>query len=89
MLGYIPGFLFADDPHSATVQLSRAYQHGGGWSPFKGHTMLPNGDLKYPGDPPTRLLAEARLREETIRIYDFAWVAVIQPDGTFEVCRMD
>jgi hypothetical protein len=93
MLGFIPSFLFDTDPRPARDQLHERYSHGGGWFPMPKDTftMLPNGNLrsKYSYDPDTVLLAEAKLREETIRVYDHEWVAVIQPDGTFEVSRMD
>jgi len=89
MLGYIPGFLNEHDKDDAVAQLHKCYAHGGGWCPFEGFTMLPNGNLQYPGDPPTRLLAEGKLRKEVIRIYEHAWVAVVQPDGAFIVARMD
>lgn len=88
-LGYIRFWLTEDNPASAKEQLHANYTHGGGWRPFKGHTMLPNGDLAYPGDPPRRLLWEAKLREELVRVYQDAWVAVIQPSGEYEICRMD
>jgi hypothetical protein len=88
-LGFIPSFVSDDDPRPAREQLDTAYGHGGGWRAFPGFTMLPDGNLKYPGDPPTVALAETYLRDETIRFYQHSWVAVIQPDGTFEVCRMD
>jgi hypothetical protein len=29
------------------------------------------------------------LRDELILIYEHSWVAIIQPDRTFETCRMD
>jgi hypothetical protein len=50
--------------------------------------------LVYPGDPKLPLLAEATLhagseRPEVVRFYDCALVAVVQPDGSFEVSRMD
>jgi hypothetical protein len=89
MLGYIPLFLNEAMPGTAREQLHHNYAHGGGWQPFNGFTMLPSGNMKYPGDPETQLLAEARLRNETIRVYTHAWVAIVQPDGTFEVARMD
>jgi hypothetical protein len=79
--------LSESDPRSAREQFDVNYV--GRWRPFKGHTILPNGDLAYPGDPPTRLLAETKLRNETIRMYEHAWVAIIQPDGSFEVAHMD
>lgn len=89
MLGYIPQFLSECDPRPAREQFDSAYQHGGGWTPFQGFTMLHNGDLGYPGDPPVELLAETQLRNETIRFYNHSWVCIIQPDGSYEICRMD
>jgi hypothetical protein len=88
-LGFLPGMLDTNDPRPAREQFDANYAHGGGWRAFNGFIMLPNGDLKYPGDPPTRLLAKTKLRDETIHFYDFSWVAIIQPDGTFEISRMD
>lgn len=90
MLGYIPAFLSLSDPRTAREQLHENYSHGGGWCPFIGHTMSPDGaTLTYPGDPPLRLMAEATLRDEVIRIYEFAWVLILQPDGSYEIVRMD
>lgn len=88
-LGMIPYFLTPADPRPAREQFDENYQHGGGWKVFKGHSMDPDGTLHYPGDPALPPLAEAKLRDETIRFYDYAWVSITQPDGTFEVCRMD
>jgi hypothetical protein len=89
MLGFIPEFLNENDPRPAREQLDDNYSHGGGWRSMPGFTMLPNGDLKYPGDPPFALLAETKLRDEIIRVYNYAWVVILQPDGSFEVCHMD
>ncbi len=94
MLGYIP-YMFSDqDPRPAKEQVNVYYAHGGGWTPMEGFTMLPNEDLKYPEDPPMRLLAETVLHNDTakpelIRFYDCSWVAIIQQDGAWEVSRMD
>lgn len=88
MLGYIPGFLSEHDPRPARVQLNANYPYGG-WVPFPGFKMMANGNLLYPGDPPVELLAETRLRDEVIRFYNYEWVVVMQPDGSFEACRMD
>lgn len=88
-LGFIPGFLHYDDPAPAAVQLDRGYQFAGGWRPQKGFKLSPSNCLGYPGDPPLRPIADARLRDETICFYEGAFVAVIQPDRSFEVCRMD
>jgi len=95
MLGYIPQMLSEADPRPAKEQLDEGYRHGGGWQPFPRHiggtgfAMLPSGNMQYPDDPETQLLAETRLRDETIRVYLHAWVAIVQPDGSFEVARMD
>lgn len=89
MLGWIPEFLDERNPASAREQIDKNYRHGGGWRPFKGHKMLPNLDLAYPGDPPTRALAKAQLRDELIVVYEHAWVAIIQPDKSFEIARID
>jgi hypothetical protein len=87
MLGYIPQFLSDRDPRPAKEQLNTNYQSG--WDAQPGFTMLSNGNLSYPGDPPLQLLAETRLRDEVIRFYDCEYVAIVQPDGSFEACRMD
>jgi len=87
MLGFIPSFLDPDDPRPAKVQFHSNYISG--WIPFKGFKMTARGNLLYPGDPPCLLLAETKLRDEVIRFYEHSWVAVIQPDGSFEACRMD
>jgi hypothetical protein len=86
MLGYIPSFLDENDPRPAAKQIDTAYV--GGWQPFPGFTMVDNG-LRYPGDPLTPLLAETKLRDETIRFYDCSWVAIVQPDGSYEISRLD
>jgi hypothetical protein len=95
LLGFIPSFLNEDDPRPAREQLDEGYGFAGGWCPFAGFTMLPNGNLSFrsepgePDDPETLPLAETKLRDETIRVYEHAWVAVIQPDGSYEIARMD
>jgi hypothetical protein len=88
MLGYIPSFLDTENPASARDQLDQNYRHAGGWTPFAGFKMTETG-LKYPGDPEMPLLAETKLREETIRYYECSWVAIVQPDGSYEIARMD
>jgi hypothetical protein len=89
MLGYITDFLSDDDPRTAREQIDANYRHGGGFRPFTGMTMLPNGNMQYPGDPDYLLLFETKLRDEIIRFYMHEWLAIIQPDGSFVVCRMD
>lgn len=88
-LGFLPSFLRGDDPAPAGKQLDAGYKFAGGWRPQKGFKLTEDNSLHYPGDPPLRPVAEAKLRDETICFYDLAYVAVIQPDRSFEVCRMD
>lgn len=89
MLGLIPGFLSEDDPRPAREQLHANYSHGGGFTPIPGFTMLPNGDLSYPDDPLLAPLFETKLRDEIIRVYHHSWIAIIQPDGSYVVARLD
>lgn len=88
-LGMLPEFFSVNDPRSAREQLNDAYAHGGGWSPLPGFKLSADYILKYPGDPPMKPLAAARLRDEEIIIYPHAWVCIKQSDGTFEVARID
>lgn len=88
-LGFIPSFLSEDDPRPAQEQFNEKYGFAGGWDPFPGFTMLSDGSLEYLGDPPLLPLAETKLRDEVIRYYNHSWVAVIQPDGSYEISRMD
>lgn len=94
--GLLNEMLDTDDTRPAKEQFNENYAHGGGWSPFGGdkwtiETNLANGKcrLVYPGDPPFQQVAEARLRDEKIVLFDGELVAIIQSDGTFEVTRMD
>lgn len=86
--GFIPSFLYEDDPRSVREQFNERYVSG--WSPFKGFTYDPETfTLTYPEDPPLEAISTMTFRDETIHIYPHAWVAVVQKDGTYEVCRMD
>ena len=90
MLGFIPSFLSEDDPRPASVQLNENYAHGGGWHPMKGFDLdTETMTLNYEGDPPLRLVAASALREELILVFQYAWVVIISPGGTYEVSRCD
>lgn len=88
-LGFLPSFLRDNEDASAVKQLDNGYKPYGGWRPQKGFKLTASKCLVYPGDPPLRPIAETKLRDETICFYESSFVAVIQPDGSFEVCRMD
>lgn len=98
-VGYIPMFLWESDPRSAKEQIHDRYVAG--WNDFqgfrRGSTSIELIDtqtedlfnLKYPGDPELPPLAYTKLRNELIVVYPSAWVAIVQPDGSFEVARLD
>ncbi len=90
-LGILPFFLFEADSRPAREQIDERYQHGGGWRPSSAK-LKPTDDkmhLTYPGDEPFFAIAETKLRDEHIIFYDCSWLAIYQPDGTFEVSRVD
>ena len=96
MLGFIPTFLSSEDPRPAAQQIDSNYGHGGGWRAFPGFTLLEDGNLKYPGDPPTCMLyktmlpsIEGKREEEFIFFYQHSWLRIAQPSGSWEVCRLD
>jgi hypothetical protein len=91
LVGFMPLGVDPSSPIAAVPQLHAGYGHGGGWHDFEGFEFK-DGDepqLLYPGDPPTEAVAFWNLREERIILFDHAWVAVVQPDGSFRVSRMD
>lgn len=88
-LGFLPYFLSEDNPASAAEQLDVNYRHGGGWRPVPGFELAADNTLTFPGDPPYRPLALTKLRDETVVFYAYAFVAIIQPDRSFAVARMD
>lgn len=94
-LGPIPSFLSKDNPKSAKEQIHDNYRHGGGWNTFddnvrRKYQVLQEGErLKYPGDPPFRAIAWAKLRNEKIIVYEHAWVMIQDDDGTYEIARID
>ena len=91
MLGWIPRWLDEDDPDPAWKQIDKHYQHGGGWHPGIDPKLTINKALGlcYPEDPIQPLLAKCQLRDETILFYPHAFVAIMQKDGSYEICRVD
>lgn len=91
-LGEILGWLDSNDPRPAREQLDEGYKFAGGWRPMKhdGLKLTKSNAILYPGDPPYQPLAFTMLREEMIVFYyPGEFVAIIQPDRSFEFCRMD
>lgn len=93
VVGFIPTFLSADDPRPAKEQIHEGYAVGGGWRPFQGFTLHEDSNseyfLFYPGDPEFHELSRAWLRDELILYFDCSWVAIVQPDGSWEIARLD
>ena len=90
MLGFVPQFFSEEDPRPAREQINENYKHGGGWLPIHGFTMSDDGlRLNVEEGRHYPLIAETQLRGETIRFYNGSWVAIIQPDGAYEISRVD
>lgn len=99
--GFLPEFLSALDPRGAVEQIDGNYAHGGGWNDFNGFTLhdwVPGESdaspyLTYPGEfgrvEKYREVARATLRLETIILFEGDWTAVIQPDGSHRIARLD
>jgi hypothetical protein len=45
--------------------------------------------MQDPGDPPFLALAWALLRDELLVIYEHEYLGIIQPDGSFEIARVN
>ena len=88
-LGALPDMLDANDPAPAREQLDRGYRNGGGFRALSGCYLGADDVLHFPGDRPYRPIAEMRMRDERILIFEGSFVAVIAPDRSFEVARMD
>lgn len=94
-LGALPYMLSSDDPRPAREQFNERYGFAGGWRPFRYFTLGENNELiaprdpEEPDEPPLFPVADGKLRDELILFYPHAWVAIVQPDRSFEVCRMD
>lgn len=88
-LGFIPMFVTDLDSRPVKEQFDENYAHGGGWSPMEGWTLCPDMSIQYQGDQPLKPLALITVREEKIYYYEGDWVAIVQPNGDFEVSRMD
>jgi hypothetical protein len=90
-LGFIPQFVNAHDPRPAKDQIDEQYQHGGGWRNYTGFKLGDDNRLisQYAEDPDLLPIAEAKHDHEQLFFYDHAWTCIKQPDGSFEVARLD
>lgn len=89
-LGFLPELISANDPRTVEEQVNANYQHGGGWNPLKGWLYDPKtNEILYPGDDLLKPLASLQVRDEQVFVYNYAWVCVVQKDGSYAVSRMD
>ena len=88
-LSLLSDVFYDNDPRPAAAQIDTNYAHGGGYNPTDGFTLNADNSLSYPGDEPLKVLAKATLRDEQLYLYDGEFVAVVQPDRSFAVTRMD
>ena len=90
-LGLIPMFLSTNNSLPAREQFHNNYGHGGGWMPMPGWVLNEDLSLTYKEaeDPPLAPYAKATFNDEFILVYPYAWVVIVQPDGSFEISRMD
>lgn len=95
ILGMLPGFFSEHDPRTAWDQLVDNYTFGGLASPFEGFELEGELDapaklkIKDPGDPAYKAVASAKMREELIVLFPYAWVAIVQPDRKMQIMRVD
>jgi len=90
VIGLLPEIFLDGDPRPAAEQAADRYAHGGGWRPQDGWELHPDGVAVYPGDPPQNALAMATLHDnEVLLVFPHSYVAIVQPDGSFEMARMD
>lgn len=93
--GIISLFISEGDPRPAAEQIHENYSHGGGWNPFEGFVfdygdiLIEKSTITYPEDPPLKAVAYARLREEVLILFEHSWLVIVQPDGTWQVSRLD
>ncbi len=94
-LGFIPEFFSDYDDRPAKEQIAENYGHGGGYHPMEGWEFNPEDHtILYTGEEPYKPLAHSILHEgdeteEHLYFYEYAWVCIVQMDGTFAVTRMD
>lgn len=90
--GFLPELISPHDPRTVREQIESNYANGGGYNPVSGFTLQQKGSetlLRFPGDPPFKEVARTQIRDETVILFDCAFVAIVQPSGSLAVTRMD
>ncbi|RPI45491.1 MAG: hypothetical protein EHM67_02380 [Hyphomicrobiaceae bacterium] len=90
LLGFLPLIFDDRDPAPAREQVEAKYAHGGGWQPLPDWRVdVATGLAKYPGDSAIKPVCATMIRDEKILLYPHSWVCIIQPDGSYEMARID
>lgn len=89
-IGFVPYFFEAGDERHPAEQIAERYAHGGGWTPQEGFTIEEDG-LRYKDGAKDRLLFSFMVHghPQTLHLYECAWLAIVEPDGSFAVSRVD
>ncbi len=88
--GFMPDWLkTCPEETDLAEHLNTCYAHGGGWRAFKGFELQEDNSLQYPDDPAYPPQATFTVGADTVCMYQHSWVAIIKPDRSYEVCRMD
>jgi hypothetical protein len=90
-LGLLWDILTPEDKRPVKDQLNDRYAHGGGYRPFPGFKLdRMTMTLRYPGDPLFKPAAMTTIGDEQVFFYPSgAWLLILQPNGEFEVTRVD
>ena len=99
-VGLIPAFFDPSDARDAREQIEDNYAHGGGWRPhptpehwtFDPQTLTVTYDDKDPYEEPEQYhaLASAKLPNgQAIIVFQSAWLLVVDPDGKWQIARVD
>ena len=97
--GLLPEIIWQDDPRPAREQFNDRYAHGGGWNPMKGWLFKPGPDgeatLVFQSNDEEddaeeyREMSRTTINSEILILFDCEFLAIVQPDGSFEVDRVD
>lgn len=99
-LFFLRGIFQEEDPQSVEEQINTRYAHGGGFDPMEGWTLFEGwekeGDarMSYPGSEledatEVREIARGQVRGTILVLFDYEFLAIIKPDGAFQVTRVD
>lgn len=95
-LGLLPELVESPANGQTLAQhIDQSYAHGGGWRSFGADWSLDLRDgvpasLTFPGDPAMPEVARfATKQRELFILFTNEFCAIVQPDGSFSVARMD